>query len=45
MPKDQIQQVPIDKVKANPQVRKEFSAESLDALAQSIRQVGLLFQL
>ncbi|MEZ6100617.1 MAG: ParB/RepB/Spo0J family partition protein [Pirellulaceae bacterium] len=43
MPKDQIQQVPIDKVKANPQVRKEFSAESLDALAQSIRQVGLLF--
>lgn len=43
MPKDQIQQVPIDKVKANQQVRKEFLAESLDALAQSIRQVGLLF--
>jgi len=43
MGKDQFQQIPMDKAKTNPQVRKEFSAESLDSLAQSIRQVGMLF--
>lgn len=38
-----ISEVPVSKIKANPnQPRREFSAEALNELAESIRQIGII---
>ena len=38
-----INEVPVEKIKANPnQPRREFSETSLDELAESIRQIGII---